>query len=62
MPRQKPKRNPRSEADFKNFIPIPIVNQATDYTCGVAAMLSVLYYWDKGEDDYEVELAIKLSE
>ncbi len=44
-------------SDVKNLIRIPIVNQATDYTCGVAAALSVLYYLDKGQDIYEVDLA-----
>ncbi len=29
----------------KNLIPVPIVRQATNYSCGPAALLSVLYYW-----------------
>ena len=28
-----------------NALPVPIVPQATDYSCGAAAVLSVLYYW-----------------
>ena len=35
-----------------NFLPLPIIRQAYTYTCGPAALLSALYYWqvyDKGE-------------
>jgi uncharacterized protein len=28
-----------------NALPVPIVRQATDYSCGAAAMLGVLQYW-----------------
>lgn len=29
----------------KNAIPLPIIDQGTDYSCGVAALLSILSYW-----------------
>jgi predicted double-glycine peptidase len=29
----------------KDALPLPIVSQAHDYSCGAAALLSVLYYW-----------------
>lgn len=35
-----------------NYLPVPIVSQATDYSCGAAVLLGVLYYWrvyDGGE-------------
>jgi len=35
-----------------NFFSVPLVRQATEYSCGAAALLSVLYYWqvyDGGE-------------
>lgn len=35
-------------------LPVPIVRQATNYSCGAAALLSVLYYWgvyDEPESD-----------
>ena len=28
-----------------NALPLPIVGQATDYSCGVASLLSALFYW-----------------
>lgn len=31
----------------KNALPVPLVAQATDYSCGAAALLSVLYYWQE---------------
>ncbi len=40
----------------KTLIRVPFVNQGTDHTCGVAATLSVLYFWDKTEI-YEDDLA-----
>jgi uncharacterized protein len=33
-----------------NSLKVPIVRQATDYSCGAAAMLGVLQYWGKWED------------
>ena len=41
---------------IKNLIRVPLVSQARDYTCGVAALQAVLLYY--GEDDYsQSELA-----
>jgi predicted double-glycine peptidase len=28
-------------------LPVPLVRQATRYSCGAAALLSILYYWQK---------------
>jgi predicted double-glycine peptidase len=39
----------------RNVIHVPLTRQATEYTCGVAALQSVLGYW--GEDHREDELA-----
>jgi hypothetical protein len=40
----------------KNHIRVPLVSQARDYTCGAAALQSILLYY--GEDDYsQAELA-----
>lgn len=33
----------------RKHIPVPIMMQATDYSCGAAALLSVLYYWEAYE-------------
>ncbi len=33
-----------------HYLPVPLVSQATDYSCGVAALLSVLYYWQVYDD------------
>lgn len=30
----------------RDFLPIPIVQQSTDYSCGAAALLAVLQYWN----------------
>ena len=40
------------------FIRVPLTRQASDYTCGVAALQSILYYY--GEEFREDELAKKL--
>lgn len=42
-----------------NLIKLPLVRQATDYTCGVAALQSVLAYY--GEESREDQLAKKLK-
>ena len=42
-----------------NFIRIPLTRQATDYTCGIAALQSILYYW--GEEFREDQLVEKLQ-
>lgn len=37
---------PASSASLpKDALQLPLVRQATDYSCGAAALLSVLYYW-----------------
>ena len=41
------------------FIRVPLTRQATDYTCGVAALQSILYYY--GQEFREDELAKKLG-
>jgi predicted double-glycine peptidase len=46
---------------IKNFIRVPIVGQDTNYTCGVAALQSVLYYWDESEDYFASRLAKRLK-
>lgn len=36
------------------YLPVPLISQATDYSCGAAALLSILYYWrvySKDEDE-----------
>jgi predicted double-glycine peptidase len=43
-----------------NFFPIPLVRQATDYTCGVASMMSVVCYWT-GEDLEESVVANEVN-
>jgi len=61
MARKRTVKRPHLASRIKSLIRVPIVNQATDYTCGVAALLSVLYYWDKDEEIYESELAVELD-
>jgi predicted double-glycine peptidase len=36
-----------------SYLPLPIVKQETDYSCGVAALLSALRYWQAYEGDEE---------
>lgn len=43
-----------------NFVPVPLVRQATDYTCGVASTMSVYSYWT-GIDVEEDDLALALG-
>ena len=42
-----------------NLIQVPMTRQATDYTCGVAALQSILYYY--GKEFREDKLAEKLQ-
>ena len=42
-----------------NFIRVPLTRQATDYTCGVAALQSILYYY--GQEFLEDDLMEKLG-
>jgi len=53
---EKPARRNPLISKVKNLIRVPLVGQARDYTCGIAAMLSVLIYLDTGQDDYEIKL------
>jgi predicted double-glycine peptidase len=48
----------RSARMVANLIPVPMTRQATDYTCGVAALQSILYYY--GKEYREDQLAEKL--
>ena len=43
-----------------NFLPVPLVRQATSYTCGVAAAMSVYNFWT-GKDAREDRLATRLG-
>lgn len=45
--------------DVKHFIRLPLVRQAADYTCGIAALRSLLLYY--GEEYGERELASSLG-
>lgn len=38
-----------------DFLPVPLVRQSTDYSCGAAALLATLYYW-KAYDGMESSL------
>jgi predicted double-glycine peptidase len=48
-------------SNVKHFIRVPIVSQDTDYTCGVAALQSILYYWDANYDYYATTLSFRLQ-
>jgi predicted double-glycine peptidase len=43
-----------------NALPVPLVPQATDYSCGAAALMSVLYYWQV-YDGTETDLYARLG-
>lgn len=48
-----------SQEHLAKFLPVPIVRQATDYSCGAASSLAVLLYWgltDVGESTLYEEL------
>ncbi len=49
----------RSARMVANLIQVPMTRQATDYTCGVAALQSILYYY--GKEFREDQLAQKLQ-
>lgn len=49
----------RSVQTVANLIQVPLTRQATDYTCGVAALQSILYYY--GKEFREDQLAGKLQ-
>jgi predicted double-glycine peptidase len=57
MTSQKHTKAPLLLSSIRSLIRVPLVAQAADYTCGVAATLSVLFYWDRQEDYYESTLA-----
>lgn len=54
-----PADSPRLDS-IPNFIYTPLVTQATDYTCGVAALQSVLHYYG-APDQHESTLAERLG-
>lgn len=49
----------RSVRMVANLIQVPLTHQAADYTCGVAALQSILYYY--GKEFREDQLAEKLQ-
>jgi predicted double-glycine peptidase len=50
---------PVMTGSIQNFIDIPLCRQATDYTCGAAALQSILYYY--GDEWSEGALAEELK-
>lgn len=42
------------------FLPVPLVRQATDYSCGAASLLAILYYW-RAYDGFESSLYARLG-
>lgn len=47
----------------ETFLPVPIMRQATDYSCGAASLLAVLYYWKTyGGTESSLYLSLKTSE
>jgi predicted double-glycine peptidase len=56
---------PNEPTAATHTLPVPLVRQATDYSCGAAVLLSVLYYWrvfDGREDELYVALHTTTSE
>jgi len=45
--------------DVPNLIPVPLVRQSTNYTCGVSAIQSVMYFY--GDEHREDRLASSLQ-
>ena len=45
----------------RNMIRVPLTRQGLSYTCGPAALSSILYYYDKSKDFFEDELAKELK-
>jgi len=54
-----PRSDGRSARMVANLIQVPMTRRATDYTCGVAALQSILYYY--GKEFREDRLAEKLQ-
>jgi len=54
-----PTSDGRSVRTVANLMQVPMTRQATDYTCGVAALQSILYYY--GKEFREDKLAEKLQ-
>lgn len=49
---KKERRKPRPEPKLpENFLPVPLTPQATNYSCGPAALLSILKYWQAYDGD-----------
>ncbi len=58
-PRQENSNGAASIHAIQNLIRIPLTRQAADYTCGVAALQSILYYY--GQEFQEDDLVEKLG-
>ena len=54
-----PQSRPLLTSSIEDFIPVPLARQATNYTCGAAAMQSILYYY--GDEYREDRLAKRLK-
>jgi predicted double-glycine peptidase len=50
-----------SISEVEHFIHVPLMRQDTDYTCGVAALRSILYFYDSADDYSESYLAEELE-
>src|SRR5688572_30281066 len=48
--------SPAVDARAPALLPVPIVRQSTEYTCGAAAVTAVLAYWRAGTDLREADL------
>ena len=48
----------RSASAVGNLIRVPLTRQSSDYTCGVAALQSILYFHDV-QDDYSEDTLVK---
>ena len=48
----------RSASAVGNLIRVPLTRQSSDYTCGVAALQSILYFHDV-QDDYSQDTLVK---
>ena len=54
-----PQSQPLLTSSIEDFIPVPLARQATSYTCGTAALQSILYYY--GDEYREDRLAKRLK-
>jgi len=56
--RQRTGEELRSASAVGNLIRVPLTRQSSDYTCGVAALQSILYFHDV-QDDYSEDTLVK---